>query len=102
MLSNIRKIILISTPRDIDRFKGLLNDGSNLGLEIDKSIFKEFEHISKGYNSSFSFGIDFIHEFFKFNKNYVPKNISEKFFSIINKSKKIKSIGIKIANEGTL
>ena len=90
------------TVRDIIELDRVIDKKINLGLEIDKSIFKEFEHISKGYNSSFSFGIDFIHEFFKFNKNYVPKNISEKFFSIINKSKKIKSIGIKIANEGAL
>ena len=90
------------TVRDIMELDRIIDKKINLGLEINKNIFKEFEHISKGYNSSFSFGIDFIHEFFKFNKNYVPKNISEKFFNIINKSKKIKSIGIKIANEGAL
>ncbi|WP_202664592.1 sugar phosphate nucleotidyltransferase, partial [Lacticaseibacillus paracasei] len=34
MLAGIRDILVISTPRDIDRFQDLLKDGSQLGLNI--------------------------------------------------------------------
>ena len=44
------------TVRDIMELNKIIDKKNNLGLEIDKSIFKEFEHISKSYNSSFSFG----------------------------------------------
>ena len=48
--------------------------------------------------NAFSFGIDFIYEFFKYNKNFIPKNISEKIFTFINKNQKLKELGIKFAN----
>lgn len=35
MLSGIKDILIISTPRDIRNFKELFGDGSNLGLNID-------------------------------------------------------------------
>ena len=88
------------TIRDMIRFDELINKKINLGLSIDKSIYSEFEKISKAYNSSFSFGIDFIYEFFRFNKKFIPKNISEEVFNFINNSKKIKNISIKIADQG--
>jgi glucose-1-phosphate thymidylyltransferase len=34
MLAGLRQILIISTPRDIDRFELLLGDGSSLGLEL--------------------------------------------------------------------
>ena len=34
MLAGIRDILVISTPRDIDRFQDLLKDGKQLGLNI--------------------------------------------------------------------
>jgi len=38
MLSGIRDILIISTPRDIRIFKELFNDGKKLGLNIDYAI----------------------------------------------------------------
>ena len=90
------------TIRDIINLNEILDQKINLGLSIDKNIYKEFEKNSKSYNSIFSFGIDFVHEFFKYNKNFVPKNISEKIFSFINKNQKLKEFGIKFANQGNL
>ena len=88
------------TIRDIDKFNQILDEKINLGLSIDKNIYKEFEKKAKSYNSIFSFGIDFIHEFFRLNSNFVPKNVSEKIFNFINKSKKIKDFSIRFANQG--
>ena len=34
MLAGIRDILVISTPRDIDRFQDLLKDGKQLGLNL--------------------------------------------------------------------
>ena len=41
MLSGIRDILIISTPRDISRFQDLLGDGSGLGLNFSYAIQDE-------------------------------------------------------------
>ena len=38
MLSGIKNILIISTPYDIDNYKSLLGDGSNLGIKISYEI----------------------------------------------------------------
>jgi glucose-1-phosphate thymidylyltransferase len=38
MLAGIRKILIITTPSDVDRFKVLLHDGSQWGIEIQYAI----------------------------------------------------------------
>ena len=90
------------TIRDIIKFNQILEKKLNLGLGIDHKIYSEFEKNIKSFNSVFSFGIDFIHELFKFNKNYLPEKISKTIFNFINKNKKIKDFGIKFANKGSL
>lgn len=35
MLAGIREVLIVSTPRDLDRFRDLLGDGSDLGMELD-------------------------------------------------------------------
>ena len=88
--------------RDIIRIDKILEKKINLGLKIDENIYKEFEKQSKSYNTSFSFGIDFIHEFFRFERNFLPKKISQKIYRTINKNQKIKELGIKLANQGSI
>ena len=34
MLADIKEILIISTPKDLDRFEDILGDGSNLGIKI--------------------------------------------------------------------
>lgn len=56
MLANIRDIMLISAPADIEMYKRLLNDGSNLGISISYKIQEE----PRGLAESFILSEEFI------------------------------------------
>ncbi|MBM4274920.1 MAG: glucose-1-phosphate thymidylyltransferase RfbA [Deltaproteobacteria bacterium] len=38
MLAGIREILIISTPHDLDRFQGLLGDGTHLGMRFSYAV----------------------------------------------------------------
>ena len=86
------------TLRDIIRLNKIIDQKINIGLSIDENICKEFEDQTKSYNSAFSLGIDLVHEFFKFNNDYLPIIISEKIFQYVDKNKGLKDLGIKLVN----
>ena len=88
------------TIRDMKELSKIVDEKINLGLQIDKKIFLDFESKTKSLNSIFSLGIDFIYEFFNLNKKLIPTSISQKFFSFIEKNEDIKSLGIKFADKG--
>ena len=87
------------TLRDIKILSKIIQNRIDLGLPLDYSICKEFEKITKHFNFIFSFGIDFIHEFFKFDNKY-KNNYSNKLLKFISKNKLFNNLVSKYADKG--
>ena len=87
------------TIRDIKVLSGIIQDRINLGLKLDSLVFKEFEKKTKHINFIFSNGIDFIYEFFNFDKKIKNKNLN-KILKFFGNKKLLNNIFIKYADKG--
>ena len=85
--------------RDIKLLSDLIDEKINLGLDLDFSIFQEFQKISKDKNYIFSTGIDWIYELFYF-ETKIKSNLISKSINIIGKNKFINSFFKKYADRG--
>ena len=72
-----------------------------LGLSLDSSINNEFENKIKHKNFIFSHGVDFIHEFFNFERK-LNNNILSRSVQILGKNNSINKLFKRIADHGIM
>ena len=72
------------TLRDAKTLSQLIKKNLDLGLNLD-TVLEKFEIERKNSNFVFAMGVDFLHEFFKFNNKYNMKSL-DRFFDFINKN----------------
>ena len=87
------------TIRDIKMLSSLIDEKIELGLELDESLFQDFQKKTKHLNYAFGMGIDFIHEFFKID-NKTNNLLSSSIFNIIGKNRILKKYANLIADKG--
>jgi len=87
------------TVRDIKVLSEIIQNKIDLGLQLDTFILEEFENISKNKNFIFSKGIDFIYEFFNFDKKNKGNNLN-KILTHFGDNKIFLNSVIKIADKG--
>ena len=87
------------TLRDIKILSKIIKERTDLGLQIDHSVYQDFEKKTKHFNFIFSFGNDFIYEFFKFDNNY-KNNYLNQLVKFLGKNKLFNNIASKYADQG--
>ena len=87
--------------RDIKIFSEIVDKRLNLGLPLDQSVNVEFEKKSKHINYIFSNGIDFIYEYFNFERKTKSK-IFSKIVKFLGKNSNLNKKFIEIADTGFL
>lgn len=90
MLSDIREILIISTPRDISLFKELFGDGSWLGMKFEYAVQEK----PRGLADAFIVGEKFI------GKDSVALVLGDNIFYGQSFTKTLKSASNKIETEG--
>ena len=85
--------------RDINILSKIIQSRIDLGLQIDHSIYEEFEKKTKHFNFIFSSGNDFIYEFFKFDNKY-KNNYLNQLVKFLGKNKLFNKIASKYADQG--
>ena len=86
------------TLRDTKILSKLIQENLDLGINLD-TILDKFEINRKNSNFVFAMGVDFVHEFFKFNNKYNMKSI-DNLFKLMNKNLYIKKKIENFANKG--
>ena len=85
--------------RDIKLLLDLIKFRLNHGLELNSSVFLEFENKIKNKNYLFSKGIDLIYEFFNL-ESKVDNKIISKSLQFLGKNKYANKFFIKLADSG--
>ena len=89
------------TLRDIKFFSEIIQKKINLGLPLDLSVNEEFEKKLRHLNYIFSNGIDFVYEFFNFERKTKSK-IFSKTAKFLGKNFNLNKKFIEIADNGFL
>ena len=89
------------TLRDTKVLSKIIQDRIELGLELDFGVYEEFEKKTKHLNYIFATGVDFIHEFFKFD-NKSKKKYFNPILKLIGKNKYFNEIAKKYADQGLM
>ena len=87
------------TIRDINVLSKIIQNRIDLGMQLDPLIFEEFEKKTKHSNFIFSSGVDFIYEFFNFDKKNNNTNLN-KILKYVGKNKSLNNLFIKLADNG--
>ena len=87
------------TIRDVITLLNIIKEKNNLGLPIDSSVNKEFEKKMRHKNYLFSNGVDFIYQFFNFERKF-KNSILSKSVKKLGKNHSINKIFTKIADKG--
>ena len=87
------------TIRDIKILSLIIQNRIELGLQLDESVFSEFEKKTKNKNFLFSKSIDFIYEVFNFDKKIKSKSF-DNILKNIGKNSKLTNYFIKLADKG--
>ena len=77
----------------------IIKERIDLGLQIDHSIYEDFEKKTKHFNFIFSSGNDFIYELFKFDNKY-KNNYLNQLVKFLGKNKLFNNIVSKYADQG--
>ncbi len=85
--------------RDIKVLSELVSFRSSVGIQLDSSIFPEFEKKKKSRNYLFSNGIDFIYEFFNI-ESKVKNRLMSKSVQLLGKNKILKKAFMNLADNG--
>ncbi len=86
------------TLRDAKILSQLIKKNLDLGLNLN-TVLEKFEIERKNSNFVFAMGVDFLHEFFKFNNKYNMKSL-DRVFEFINKNIFIKKKLESFADKG--
>ena len=87
------------TLRDIKILLEIIQKRLNLGLPIDSNICIDFEKKTKHKNLIFVNGIDFIHQFFNFERK-INNNFLSKSVQYLGKNNSLNKFFTKVADEG--
>ena len=87
------------TIRDIKVLSEIIQNKIDLGLELDASTLEKFQKQTKNKNFIFSSGIDFVYNYFNFDKENEKLNLN-KILKYVGSNKSLMNSIIKFADKG--